>query len=257
MQEAASSFIQNELNAQHPQATPTPVNPIGDAVFACDNLTKAYGSGAAYLEVVKGVSFSVKAGDYVVISGPSGSGKSTLLHMLAGLEVPTRGTVSLHGAPLNAFDDDELANYHRSTIGLVFQSFNLLPSLTTSENVAFPLMLAGIDKATRSQRAAEVLTRFGMGDLQNHYPSQLSGGQQQRVAMARALVHNPEVLLFDEPTGNLDSVSAQIVEAEIERLHRVENRTILLVTHSEAFLRYATKIFTIQDGTLTTKEGPR
>ncbi len=223
-----------------------------EEVFRCENLTKSYGSGAAYTEVVKGVSFTVNRGEYVVITGPSGSGKSTLLHLLAGLEKPTRGLIKLRNQLIEKFTDDDLARYHREEIGLVFQNFNLIESLTTWENVAFPLMLAGAPIEWREHEALKLLDRFGMADFASHYPNQLSGGQQQRVAMARALVHDPEIVLFDEPTGNLDSVSARIVIAEIERLHKQEGRTILVVTHSKAFLPYATRVFTIQDGTLHT-----
>jgi putative ABC transport system ATP-binding protein len=236
--EMAQAFKQTELSESE--------------VFRCTNLTKAYGSGSAYTEVIKGVSFSVQKSEYVVITGPSGSGKSTLLHLLAGLEVPTRGEIRLRDQVIQEFTDDDLARYHREEVGLVFQNFNLIDSLLVWENVAFPLMLSGAPRDWREHEAVKLLDRFGMADFARHFPTQLSGGQQQRVAMARALVHDPEIILFDEPTGNLDSVSASAVINEIERLHKQELRTILVVTHSKAFLPYASRVFYIQDGSLLT-----
>jgi ABC-type lipoprotein export system ATPase subunit len=219
-------------------------------VFRAVNLTKAYGQGAAYLEVIKGISFTVMEGEFVVIFGPSGSGKSTLLHLLAGLERPSRGEIRIRNVPFTAFSDDEMALYHREGVGLVFQSFNLLESLQVWENVAFPLMLAGAPLEWRRHEALKVLEHFGLGDFATHYPNQLSGGQQQRVSLARALIHDPALLLVDEPTGNLDSKAAKVVINEIERLHKQEQRTIILVTHSQVFLPYATRVFYIKDGTL-------
>ena len=223
-----------------------------DEIFKATNLTKSYGSGAAYIEVIKGITFSVKQGEYIVILGPSGSGKSTLLHMLAGLEIPNRGEIRMRNQLIQKFTDDDLAIYHREQIGLVFQSFNLLPSLTVWENVAFPLMLAGAPLEWRRHESLKLLDHFGMADFATRYPAQLSGGQQQRVSLARALIHDPDLLLVDEPTGNLDSKSAHIVIDELERLHKEENRTIILVTHSQEFLPYATRVFYIKDGTLLT-----
>lgn len=221
-------------------------------VFRAVNLTKAYGQGAAYNEVIKGISFTVKEGEYIVIYGPSGSGKSTLIHLLAGLERPTRGEIRIRDVAFSKFTDDEMATYHREGVGLVFQSFNLLESLKVWENVAFPLMLSGAPIDWREHTARKMLEQFGLGDFADHYPNQLSGGQQQRVSLARALVHDPALLLVDEPTGNLDSKSAEVVVREIDRLHKQEGRTIILVTHSQDFLQYATRIFYIRDGTLLT-----
>ena len=226
-------------------------------VFRCTNLTKSYGHGAAYNEVIKGITFTVRQGEYVVIFGPSGSGKSTLLHLLAGLEVPTRGEIAVRGNVIQKFTDEELSFYHREEVGLVFQSFNLLDSLAVWENVAFPLMLAGAPVEWRRHEALKMLDRFGLADFATHFPNQLSGGQQQRVSLARALVHDPDLLLIDEPTGNLDSHSADTVIQEIERLHKQEERTIILVTHSQIFLPYATRVFYIKDGTLLTSDEHR
>ena len=227
--------------------------PMSDKeVFRAVNLTKAYGQGISYNEVVKGISFSVEDGEYIVILGPSGSGKSTLLHMLSGLEPPTRGEIKLRNHTIQQFTDVEMAIYHREEVGLVFQSFNLLDSLSVWENVAFPLMLAGAPRDWRRHEALKLLDRFGLIDFAGHLPSQLSGGQQQRVALARALVHDPALLLVDEPTGNLDSRSAKMVIDELERLHKQERRTIILVTHSNDFLPYATRVFYIRDGNLLT-----
>jgi putative ABC transport system ATP-binding protein len=223
-------------------------------LFRVVNLTKSYGSGAGYVEVIKGISFTVKQGEYIVIYGASGSGKSTLLHLLAGMEVPTRGEIRVRDVPIKSFSDDELAYYHREVVGLVFQSSNLLESISVMDNVAFPLMLEGAPKEWRRHEALRILDRFGLGDFAGHYPNQLSGGQQQRVSLARALVNDPEMLLIDEPTGNLDSKSADAVIHEIDRLHKQENRTIILVTHSQVFLPFATRVFYIKDGTLLTSD---
>jgi ABC-type lipoprotein export system ATPase subunit len=221
-----------------------------DEIFRAVNLTKAYGQGIAYNEVIKGISFTVKRGEYVVIYGPSGSGKSTLLHLIAGLEVPTRGEIRLRGNPMTGFSDEDVARYHREEVGLVFQSFNLIDSISVWENVAFPLMLTGAPMEWRRHEALKLLERFSLDDFADRYPAQLSGGQQQRVAIARALAHDPSFLLIDEPTGNLDSKAAAVVLDEIARLHRQEGRTIILVTHSPDFLPYATRVFYIRDGTL-------
>ena len=227
--------------------------PLGETeIFRCTNLTKSYGAGAAYIEVIKGVSFTVQQGEYIVILGPSGSGKSTLLHLLAGLEVPNRGEIRMRNQVIQDFTDDDLSLYHREQIGLLFQIFNLLPSLLVWENVAFPLMLAGAPIDWRQHEALKMLDRFGMADFAMRYPNQLSGGQQQRIALARALIHDPDLLLVDEPTGNLDSKSADLVIAELNRLHKQENRTIILVTHSQVFLPFATRVFYINDGQLLT-----
>ncbi|MCC2631349.1 MAG: transporter related protein [Patescibacteria group bacterium] len=234
----------------HPEPLFSQENGSGKEIFRCLNLTKSYGQGISYNEVVKGINFTVEKGEYIIIYGPSGSGKSTLLNLLAGLEVPSRGEIRVRGQAIHTLGDDDMAIYHREHIGLVFQNFNLLPSLRVWENVSFPLMLAGAPQEWRRHEAMRILTKFGLEEFAGYYPNQLSGGQQQRVALARALVHDPEILLVDEPTGNLDSASAQTVIQEIERLHKQEERTIILVTHSEVFLPYATRIFYIKDGTL-------
>ena len=250
-EEIGRQFKPNMVDDQGIALDPSVLGPYtDDEVFRCLNLTKSYGAGVAYTEVIKGISFVVKEGEYIVIVGPSGSGKSTLLHLLAGLEQPTRGEILVRNNSFASFNDDDMAFYHREEIGLVFQSFNLLESLTVLENVAFPLMLCGAPEEWRQHEALRVLERFSLQDFANHYPNQLSGGQQQRVSLARALVHNPELLLIDEPTGNLDSKAAELVIAEIDRLHKQEKRTIILVTHSKEFLPYATRVFYIKDGTL-------
>lgn len=241
-----------------PATTSYLVNPtLGEhEIFRCTNLTKSYGSGAAYIEVIKGITFSVQEGEYIVIFGPSGSGKSTLLHLLAGLETPNRGEIRMRNQVIQDFTDDDLSLYHREQIGLLFQSFNLLPSLLVWENVAFPLMLSGAPLDWRQHEALKILDRFGMADFAMRYPNQLSGGQQQRIALSRALIHDPDLLLVDEPTGNLDSKSADLVIHELDRLHKQEKRTIILVTHSQVFLPFATRVFYINDGQLLTSNEP-
>jgi putative ABC transport system ATP-binding protein len=193
------------------------------------------------------VSFGITAGEYVAIMGPSGSGKSTLMHILGCLDVPTSGTFRLAGEDVGTMSEDELAHVRNRRIGFVFQQFNLLASLTAWRNVELPLAYAGVDRATRRERALAALERVGLGDRVDHRPGELSGGQQQRVAVARALVTDPDLILADEPTGNLDSVSARDVLDLLEELHR-SGRTIVLITHDADVATKAERVMRIRDG---------
>lgn len=213
-----------------------------------DNLGKTYRSGERLLTVLQGVSFRVAPGAFVAVTGPSGSGKSTLLGLLAGLDRPTAGSVLLDGFPLADLSEDERAKLRRDRIGFIFQSFQLIPTLTAQENVQVPLELAGEGGA--EGRARELLGRVGLGGREHHYPAQLSGGEQQRVAIARAFVHSPRVLFADEPTGNLDSATGgRILELLLE-LNRERGTTVVLVTHDPELAAHAGRVLRLADGHL-------
>lgn len=223
------------------------------AMYKVEGLTKSYGEGSAYNEVIKDVNFTINSGEYFLIIGPSGSGKSTLLYLLAGLETPSRGSIYVRGQDIQFFDRNSLATFHRIHIGIVYQSFHLLPSFTILENVAFPLMLQGLRTKKREERAMEVLERFGIDALAAHLPSQISGGQQQKTAIARAIINMPPILLIDEPTGNLDTQSSQEVMDIIEILHKQGGQTIIMVTHNTEFIKYSTRTVHIIDGKIYNK----
>ncbi|HEU4721673.1 MAG TPA: ABC transporter ATP-binding protein [Gemmatimonadaceae bacterium] len=209
-------------------------------------LTKEYQSGDHRLAVLRDVSFTIPDGAFVAIVGPSGSGKTTLLGLLAGLDVPTHGTVLLDGEDLTRLSEDRRAQLRGAKVGFVFQSFQLIPTLTALENVQVPLELRGDDGAPA--RARELLARVGLGDRVHHFPNQLSGGEQQRVAIARAFSNAPRLLFADEPTGNLDSeTGARIVEL-LETLNRESGTTIVLVTHDLALARRAQRVIRLADG---------
>ena len=196
-----------------------------------DRLTRRYVMGDNVLSALDGVSLSFEPGEVAAIIGRSGSGKSTLLQLLGGLDRPTSGEIFVRGKRLAESSEDELALYRRQDVGFIFQFFNLVPTLTALQNIELPLVLAGLPKPERRRRAAELLERVGLGGRREHRPSQLSGGEQQRVAIARALIHDPPLLLADEPTGNLDSKTASEI---LDLLKTLEGRTILVVTHDRA-----------------------
>ena len=209
-------------------------------------LTKAYESGAQTLTVLRDVNFTIRDGEFVAIIGPSGSGKTTLLGLLAGLDVPSAGTVILDGADLGALGEDARARLRGEKVGFVFQSFQLIPTLTALENVQVPLDLRGDRHA--SARARDLLARVGLSERTHHYPVQLSGGEQQRVAIARAFSNSPKVLFADEPTGNLDaSTGGRIVEL-LESLNREDRTTLVLVTHDPAIAGRARRVVRLSDG---------
>jgi putative ABC transport system ATP-binding protein len=203
-------------------------------------------SGGRWLTILDGIAFDVKPGEVCAITGPSGSGKSTLVGLLAGLDRPTSGSIVVAGVELARLDEDALARFRRETLGYVFQSFHLIPTLTAAENVAVPLEIAGM--AGAPARVRELLAEVGLGDRGHHYPVQLSGGEQQRVALARAVALRPKLLLADEPTGNLDSATgAQIIELLLA-LNRERGSTLVFVTHDEALARHAGRIVKLRDG---------
>jgi putative ABC transport system ATP-binding protein len=214
-------------------------------MLRCSSLTKTYRSGERRLTVLNDITFTIESGGFAAIVGPSGSGKTTLLGLLAGLDRPTAGTVHLDGAELGALDEDELARLRGEKIGFVFQSFQLIPTLTARENVQVPLELRGEESAGR---ASELLARVGLADRQDHYPAQLSGGEQQRVALARAFSIRPKVLFADEPTGNLDArTGAGIIDLMVE-LNRDFGTTLVLVTHDHDLAARARRTIRLADG---------
>ena len=210
------------------------------------DLTKSYKSGESELTVLRDVSFTIPQGAFVAIVGPSGSGKTTLLGLLAGLDTPTRGAVILDDVDMTRLNEDARARLRGEKVGFVFQTFQLIPTLTAQENVQVPLELRGESRAT--ERAVELLRRVGLGDRLHHFPTQLSGGEQQRVAIARAFVNAPRILFADEPTGNLDSdTGARIVEL-LESINRESGSTIVLVTHDSALAARAQRVIRLSDG---------
>jgi len=220
---------------------------VHPAVIEVRDVTKTYATGTLEVEALRGVSFDIEAGEYVAVMGPSGSGKSTLMHILGCLDVPTSGRFSLAGEDVSVMSEEELAHVRNRRIGFVFQQFNLLASLSAWRNVELPLIYAGLDRQERKTRALAALDRVGLADRIEHRPGELSGGQQQRVAVARALVTDPALILADEPTGNLDSVSARDVLDLLDQLHR-SGRTIVLITHDADVARSAQRIMRIKDG---------
>ena len=217
------------------------------------DLTKEYRSGTQELTVLRDVSFSIPQGALVAIVGPSGSGKTTLLGLLAGLDTPTSGTVILDDADLGTMDEDARARLRGEKVGFVFQSFQLVPTLTALENVQVPLELRGESGAP--QRARELLTRVGLADRMHHFPTQLSGGEQQRVAVARAFANAPRILFADEPTGNLDSENGAHVVELLETLNRESGTTIILVTHDAALAARARRVIRLNDGRIVADSG--
>jgi len=214
------------------------------------DVTRSYQLDGVTVEALRGVSLTIGAGDYVAVVGPSGSGKSTLMHLLGGLDRPTTGVLRLGGRDVTTLTDDELSEARNSTIGFVFQAFQLLARTSAVDNVALPLVYRGVRRAERRDRAAAALAAVGLGHRLRHTPNQLSGGEQQRVAIARALVGQPQVLLADEPTGNLDSVNGEIVMEVLERLNAEQGVAVVLVTHDRDVAARARREVHVRDGLL-------
>lgn len=213
------------------------------------NIKKTYNAEGEPFEALKGVSFVINDGEFVAIMGPSGSGKSTLMHILGALDSPTGGTYLLDGKDVSTLSDDELADIRKDKIGFVFQSFNLLPRTTVLRNVVLPLIYEGVEGKERIERAKKALLDSGLEETHfTHLSNQLSGGQIQRVAIARALVNNPTLILADEPTGNLDTRTGEIVLGTFQRLNKEQGRTIILITHEHDVALHADRIITIRDG---------
>lgn len=213
------------------------------------DITKTYGEGENAFQALSGVSFTINDGEFVAIMGPSGSGKSTLMHILGCLDIPTSGTYHLDGKDVSKLTDEELADIRKDKIGFVFQAFNLLPRTTVLRNVMLPLMYAGVRGHTREHRAKEALKAAGLAETHfEHRSNELSGGQIQRVAIARALVNDPSLILADEPTGNLDTKTGEIVLGTFQKLNKSHGRTIVLITHEPDVAEHAERIIVLRDG---------
>ena len=213
-------------------------------ILSGTDLSKKYGD----LEVVKGVSLAIDAGEFVCLVGKSGCGKTTLLSLLSGLEKPTKGRVILNGKEINGASEDELALFRRENVGFIFQSFNLIPTLSAWENVALPLFPLKMTSEERRKRATELLGKMELGHRIEHLPSALSGGEKQRVAIARALVNNPKIIFADEPTGNLDSSTGEAIMDILNKLHKEEGVAILMVTHEDELAKTANRLIRMKDG---------
>lgn len=222
-------------------------------VIKTENITRNFIMGSEVLKVLKGISLEINRGEYVALMGPSGSGKSTFMNVLGCLDTPSGGRYLLNGTDVSKMSDNQLAEVRNREIGFVFQTFNLLPRYTALENVALPLVYAGMDKKERLERAANALDMVQLSDRMKHKPNELSGGQRQRVAVARALVNNPSILLADEPTGNLDTKTSLEIMGLFDQLHQKGN-TIIVVTHEEDIASYTKRIIRLRDGLVETDE---
>ncbi|MBI5148315.1 ABC transporter ATP-binding protein [Candidatus Pacearchaeota archaeon] len=220
------------------------------ATIRLQEVRKRYGMGDAEVLALRDVSLNIKQGDFVAILGPSGSGKSTLMNIVGCLDVPTDGSVFLDDVDIGSLHESDLAKVRGKKVGFVFQSFNLIPTLTALENVMLPMTFQGAPREEREKRATELLKSIGLGERLSHLPSQLSGGEQQRVAIARALVNDPEIILADEPTGNLDSARGREVLNTLQQLNK-QGKTIIIVTHDTELAKFARKIVRIKDGSIT------
>ena len=216
-------------------------------VIRLEDVEKTYIMGKVKVHALRGVNLAIEKGEYVAIMGPSGSGKSTLMNQVGALDRPTKGKVFIEEHDISKMSDNELAKLRRENIGFIFQQFNLISRLTAIENVELPLWYAGIPKIKRVRRAAELLKLVGLGDRMKHRPAELSGGEMQRVCIARALANNPDIVMADEPTGNLDSKSSEDIMDILEKLNK-EGRTIVMVTHEDEYAKRAGRTIVIRDG---------
>ena len=222
-----------------------------ETIIKLEGMTKKYGYGDAESFALNNFDLTVKRGEFIMIMGPSGCGKTTLLNVIGLLDTPTSGSYFLNNQPVNRLNSRKKARLRSKKIGFIFQNFNLIPDLPIIENVALPLIYSGYHKTRRLLRASETLERFNLKDKEYYYPYQLSGGQQQRAAIARAIVSKPEIILADEPTGNLDSHSSKIVMEELKKIHSAGN-TIIMVTHNPSLTVYATRVINMLDGGIDT-----
>ena len=226
-----------------------------DAIVQAEHLTKVYTAGTVEVVALDDVTLSIQHGRFVGVTGASGSGKSTLINLLGGLDTPSKGRLVVEGRCISDLNRDELALYRRETVGMIFQSFNLVSSYTAQENVALPLLFAGVAKRRRMKRAEELLGTVNLAERRGHKPGELSGGEQQRVAIARALVNEPRILLADEPTGNLDSKTSRQIVQSLADLHARQGVTVIMISHEETLLReFADEIVYLQDGRVVRQE---
>ena len=223
---------------------------MGKEVIKLDNVSKIYDMGETKVNALQGLSLTINEGDFVAIMGPSGSGKSTGMNLVGSLDIPTKGRIYLDKRNISQMSESDLAQVRGRMVGFIFQSFNLIPNLTAIENVSLPMMFQGEDSESRLEKARELLKLVDLGDRENHYPNQLSGGQQQRVAIARSLANDPEVILADEPTGNLDTKTGETVMGFLKKLND-EGKTIVMVTHDpELAKKHADVVYWLKDGML-------
>ncbi|HRJ22069.1 MAG TPA: ABC transporter ATP-binding protein [Bryobacteraceae bacterium] len=227
---------------------------MSSPILALTGVTKSIDTGTHRVDILRGIDLAIEPGEFVAIMGSSGSGKSTLLGLLAGLDSPTTGSIQLDGEDIARLPEDRLADIRGRKIGFVFQSYQLIPTLTAEENVLLPAELAGENGRDSVERARALLDRVGLEQRRDHYPVQLSGGEQQRVALARAFMRKPPLLLADEPTGNLDSVNGRQVLDLLLNLNRDERTTLVLVTHDRELAGYASRVITLKDGVVVTDE---
>jgi putative ABC transport system ATP-binding protein len=226
-----------------------------DSFVGTENLTKIYSSGTVQVVALMDVSLSLKEGEFLGVAGPSGSGKSTLMNLLGGLDRPSSGSIKVQGKSISALNKEELALYRRYQVGMIFQSFNLISSYTALENVAFPLLFAGVAKKDRARRAEEMLTKVGLHPRKDHRPSELSGGEQQRVAIARSLINQPKILLADEPTGNLDTKTSRQIVQTLSDLNKDHGLTVIMISHEEPLLaEFADEVIHLCDGKVVEQE---
>ena len=243
------------LNENLTSTAPSAMPPAAAPGIRTQNVTRHYTMGDTKIRAVDGISLEIAAGDFVALLGSSGSGKSSLLNLIAGLDRPTEGSIVVQGSDLAQLSRLQLAQYRLHTVGMVFQSFNLIPNMTVHENVELPLRFAEIERRERSKISREAIERVGLGARIDHKPTQLSGGEQQRVALARALVNQPKLLLADEPTGNLDSKTGTGIMELIAGFNRTLGMTVLMVTHERALAeRYARRLIFLADGKLVGDE---
>jgi putative ABC transport system ATP-binding protein len=237
---------------------PPSTMPNGQPAIRLDHISRHYTMGEAVIRAVDDVSLDLPSGEFLALLGSSGSGKSTLLNLIAGLDRPTSGAVIAHGQDLSTVSSLELARYRRQTVGMVFQSFNLLPRMTLEENVELPLRLAEVDRSDRAARVHEALERVGLGKRITHRPGELSGGEQQRAVIARALVNRPKILLADEPTGNLDSATGESILMLLKEIQKNPGMTIVMVTHERPLAeRFADRLAVMGDGKLLSNGAAR
>jgi len=221
---------------------------VGKKIIEVKDVWKVYQMGNVKVEALRGLDFSVSKGEFVSIMGPSGSGKSTAMNMIGCLDVPSKGTVFLDGKDISKMTESQLAQVRGKKIGFIFQSFNLVNTLTAKENIMLPMLFQSLNREQREKRAERLLRMVELDDRMDHKPTELSGGQQQRVAIARALSNNPEVILADEPTGNLDSKTGKSMMDFLKKLHKKENRTIVVVTHDKYIAENADRVNYLKDG---------
>ena len=227
-----------------------------DVVIQTHDLKKHYVMGTETVRALRGVDVSIRRNEYIAIMGPSGSGKSTLMNLIGCLDTPTSGEYVLNGQPVQDLDDDDLARIRNREIGFVFQTFNLLPRASALHNVELPLIYAGVSSRERIERAKSALEQVDLADRMDHKPNELSGGQRQRVAIARALVNRPSIILADEPTGNLDSVTSEEIMTVFDALHD-SGQTIIMVTHEPHITAHAARVITLRDGMIESHDAPR